>query len=183
MIRTIIAINDGELEKTVTNAFSNRGIQVRYHCHSGAEVIRAVKQMGGGVVICPFKLSDMTVNDLASALGNDALLLTLAKGKELSLIDRDEVFKLPVPVRLSELLGAVTMLMQMDDMRAAQLIPKRSKKSQDHVDEAKRLLMQHYDMTEPEAHRYLQTNSMKQGARMSDTAFFIIQKLKKESNE
>ncbi len=177
MIRTVLALGSSSLDNTVTEALTKRGIQVRYRCDSGAEIIRAVKTMGGGVIICPFKLSDMTANDLGRTLVNEAYILVLAKGTELSLVTADNLFKFSVPIRLSELMGAVTMLLQMDIMRQNESIPKRSETAQNQIDEAKSLIMQHYNMTEPEAHRYLQKASMKNGARMSDTAFFVIQKL------
>ena len=170
MIRTIIALNDEAQAQSMTQALVHRGITVRYRCQSGAEVLRAVKEMGGGVIICSFKLRDMTAKELADRLAGQALILVLAKGNTLALCDHNDLFTLAVPVRPSELIGAVNMLLQMDAMRAAQRIPKRSTSAQETINKAKKLLMRHHNMTEPEAHHYLQQHSMRAGVRMEDIA-------------
>lgn len=174
MIRTIIALNDEAQAQSMTQALVHRGITVRYRCQSGAEVLRAVKEMGGGVIICSFKLRDMTAKELADRLAGQALILVLAKGNTLELCDHDDLFTLAVPVRPSELIGAVNMLLQMDAMRAAQRIPKRSTSAQETINKAKKLLMRRHNMTEPEAHHYLQQHSMRAGVRMEDIAHDLL---------
>ena len=174
MIRTIIALPRGDLAKSVSQTLAHRGITVRYHCANGAEVIRAVKEMGGGVVICPFKLRDMTVLDLAERLEGLAYFLVLGKGSTLSLCDREDLFTMTVPIRASELAGAVAMLLQLDSRRAASTIPRRSDDAQALIDEAKALLMARKGLTEPQAHRYLQQRSMRAGARMEETARAVL---------
>lgn len=174
MIRTIIALNDEAQAQSMTQALVHRGITVRYRCQSGAEVLRAVKEMGGGVIICSFKLRDMTAKELADRLTGQALILVLAKGNTLALCDHDDLFTLAVPVRPSELIGAVNMLLQMDAMRAAQHIPKRSTSAQETINKAKKLLMRRHNMTEPEAHHYLQQHSMRAGVRMEDIAHDLL---------
>ena len=168
MIRTIIALNDDALAQSMTQALVHRGITVRYRCQTGAEVIRAVKEMGGGV---------MTVGEMADRLEGQALILVLAKGNTLALCDRDDLFTLSVPVRPSELIGAVNMLLQMDAMRAAQSIPKRSSSDREIIDKAKALLMKRHGITEPEAHHYLQQHSMRAGVRMEVIANDILRSI------
>lgn len=174
MIRTIIALNDEAQAQSMTQALVHRGITVRYRCQSGSEVLRAVKEMGGGVIICSFKLRDITAKELADRLAGQALILVLAKGNTLALCDHDDLFTLAVPVRPSELIGAVNMLLQMDAMRAAQRIPKRSTSAQETINKAKKLLMRRHNMTEPEAHHYLQQHSMRAGVRMEDIAHDLL---------
>jgi response regulator NasT len=48
------------------------------------------------------------------------------------------------------------------------------------VDEAKAVLMQKNNMTENEAHRYIQKNAMDSGRTMVDTATSILQIMYKE---
>ena len=48
MIRTIVALNDNALAENISQALVHRGIAVRYRCHTGAEVLRAVREMDGG---------------------------------------------------------------------------------------------------------------------------------------
>ena len=52
--------------------------------------------------------------------------------------------------------------------------PPRSDAEKKLIDDAKRLLMERNDMTEPEAFRYLQKTSMDTGRGMTDTAEMIL---------
>ncbi|MEE0434747.1 MAG: ANTAR domain-containing protein [Peptococcaceae bacterium] len=174
MNRTIIALRNDEHARTVTQALVHRGITVRQHCQNGAEVIRIIKEMGGGIIICSFKLRDMTACELADRLNGQAFLLVLAKGNQLSLCERDNIFTMPLPVRGAELIGAVTMLLQLDAHNTSRSVPKRNDIARLLVDKAKALLMQRYGMTEPEAHRFLQQRSMRTSTRMEDTARALL---------
>ena len=166
MIRTIVALNDDALAENISQALVHRGIAVRYRCHTGAEVLRAVHEMDGGVVICAAKLRDITAVELADRLDGQALLLVLC--------DREDLFTMNVPVRSSELIGAVTMLLQMDAMRAARTIPKRSDDAQSAIAEAKAQLIANRGMSEPEAHHYLQQRSMQSGVPMEIVARALL---------
>lgn len=177
MIRTIVALNDDTLAQSMVQALVHRGISVRYRCRSGAEVLRAVKDMGGGVIICSFKLRDMSAAELADRLDGRGLILVLAKGSQIALYDRDDLFTMTVPVRTSEFIGAVSMLLQMDAMRAAHTIPQRTDAARDLIEQAKALLMERHSLSEPEAHHYLQKRSMSAGARMEDIARDVLHEL------
>ena len=162
MIRTIVALNDDALAENISQALVHRGIAVRYRCHTGAEVLRAVHEMDGGVVICAAKLRDITAVELADRLDGQALLLVLVKSSQRALCDRED------------LIGAVTMLLQMDAMRAARTIPKRSDDAQSAIAEAKAQLIANRGMSEPEAHHYLQQRSMQSGVPMEIVARALL---------
>lgn len=174
MIRTIVALNDDALAENISQALVHRGIAVRYRCRTGAEVLRAVREMDGGVVICAAKLRDITAGELADRLDGQALLLVLVKTSQRALCDREDLFTMNVPVRSSELIGAVTMLLQMDAMRAARTIPKRSDDAQSAIAEAKAQLIANRGMSEPEAHHYLQQRSMQSGVPMEIVARALL---------
>lgn len=177
MIRTVIALGTGERADFICSALEQNGVEVRYRCRTGAEVIRSIRKMGGGVVLCPFKLPDMTADTLAANLNGMATLLVIAKPQNLELCEEEDLFKIPVPVRTSELVGSVNMLIQMDQMRAARVVPKRSEADQALIAQAKELLMDRNGLSEAAAHRYLQRRSMETCARMEETAKIIIQAL------
>lgn len=178
MIRTVIALGNSEHANTICSALEQSGVEVRYRCRTGAEAIRAIRKMGGGVVLCPFKLPDMTADTLASNLSGMATLLVIAKPQYLELCDEEDLFKIPVPVRMAELIGSVNMLIQMDRMRAAHAVPKRSAEAQELINQAKELLMERNGFSETAAHRYLQRRSMETCARMEETAKIVIEALR-----
>lgn len=177
MIRTVIALGTGERADSICSALEQSGVEVRYRCRTGAEVIRAIRKMGGGVVLCPFKLPDMTADTLASNLNGIATLLVLAKPQNLELCEEENLFKIPIPVRMAELIGSVNMLLQMDRMRAARAVPKRSEADQALIEQAKALLMERNGLAEAAAHRYLQRRSMETCVPMEETAKIVIEAL------
>ena len=67
----IIIVDDGSKDETPAKADE---WVARY-----PGIIRAVHQLGGGVVICGYRLLDMTVSELAENLSGQATLLVIAK--------------------------------------------------------------------------------------------------------
>lgn len=174
MIRTVIAVDNDTLGNVIGETFEKNGITVRYRCRTGAEAIRAIKKMGGGIVVCGYKFPDMTADQLAFDLKDTASLLVVAKPFQLDRCEDEDLFRLPVPVKTGELIGAVNMLIQMDKMRCAKAIPRRSPEDTALIQRAKALLMEKSNLPEDAAYRYLQRKSMETCAKLTDTAKLII---------
>lgn len=172
MIRTVTAFYRPDTLEAVCSMLERSGIPVRFRCRTGAEAIRAVKKMGGGVVICAYKLPDMTADELAFELRGEAMVLVVAKPAQLDLCEAADIFKIPAPVRTGELCGSVNMLLQLSEQRSR--IPRRSSEEAELVSRAKELLMSRNSMTEEEAHRFLQRRSMETSSKMADTARLIL---------
>lgn len=177
MIRTVVAIENEGLSKIVCDTLEKNSISVRHICRTGSEACRAIHKMGGGVVICSYKLLDTTASALADDLGDMASVLLIAKPPQLSYCDNPGVFKLPVPVKSGELIGSVNMLLQMDSMRASQSISKRSVDEERIILEAKQLLIKKNGVSEEYAHRYIQKRSMESCCKVSETARRIVEAL------
>lgn len=174
-IDRIIVAFDSETNRTrIRDMLENSGISVRKTCRSGAEVIRIIKKLGGGIVICSYKLGDMTASELAYNLHRMAMVLTIAPSSQMALCDNEDLFKLPAPVTRTDLLASVRMLVQMEDRYFRMMLPHRNEEEEELVKRAKELLITRNCMTEQEAHRFLQKKSMDTGSKMVDTARMII---------
>ena len=174
MVRTIVAFEREDTRSKIAQLLEKAGIGVRYCHQSGAEVIRSVRRMGGGVVVCGHRLSDMPVDRLAHELQGQACFLVLAKPTQLDLCEDPSLFKLPSPISAVELRGALNVLIQMDEMAAREMIPQRSEADRELIDRAKACLMEGRGLTEDQAHRYLQRESMKTGERLAATARRVL---------
>lgn len=175
MIRTVVAFEKDESRDKIADMLEKSGIQVRYRCRSGAEVLRAVKTMGSGVVICGHKLTDMAAEHLAHELHGQAKFLVLAKQSQLDMLENPDVFKLQIPISAGELRGSVNILIQLDEISARTQIPKRSDEEQELIRRAKELLMESRGFTEDQAHKYLQHRSMETGKKLAETARQILE--------
>ena len=174
MIRTVIAMADDQLRESVERILLRSGIEIRSSCRSGKEAIRAVRRMDGGIVICSARLTDMTADDLAGDLGDSALLLILSHPNESHLAKQDGLFRLHTPVRSGELIGCVRILLQLDEQRAAAQLPKRSNEDKAIIEKAKQMLMEKNEITEEEAHRFIQKRSMETSTPMQEVSEMIL---------
>lgn len=175
MIRTIVAFEKDESRDKIADMLERSGVTVRFRCRSGAEVLRAVKTMGSGVVICGHKLSDMPATELAHELHGQAKFLILAKQSQLELLDNPDIFKLPIPISAAELRGSVNILIQLNDISARAQMPQRTEEEQEIIRRAKEALMEGRGFTEAQAHKYLQKRSMETGIKLAETARAILE--------
>lgn len=174
MIRTIVAFEDERSLEKIAALLEKGGIPVRHRCRTGREIARAAKSMGGGVVVCGYKLPDATVDQLEHELTDFATFLVVAKPTQLAMCENENLFRLPSPVSSGELIGSVQMLIQMDQQRSRVTVPQRSEEEQELVTRAKQLLMSHNNMTEKQAHQFMQKKSMATASKMTEVAKMII---------
>ena len=125
-------------------------------------------------VVCGYKLGDQTAELLFDDLSLSCAMLVLASQNLLELMQNDDIFRLPTPVSRGDLAASVRMLLQIGRRLERYVRPRRSREEQSLIDQAKRLLMDRNDMTEEQAHRYLQKKSMDSGAKLVQTAQLVL---------
>ena len=144
-------------------------------CHSGDQVKRTVGKLRLDLVVCGFKLGDQSCESVYHDLPQRCAMLMVAPQTQLDLCESAGVFKLPTPVRRSELLASVRLLAQLTQARESPA--RRSQAERELVERAKTLLMARDGMTEEQAHRFLQKRSMDSGARLADTARLVLEEI------
>lgn len=174
----LIACPKSESANKLKSFFLGNGFSVYGLCESGQQVLRLAGQMTGGVIICTYRLGDMTACELADRLPVDFDVIVLLKPSQTLDGCWANVLSLPVTARKSELLACVEML-----TRTASLTEKkkkthepapRSDEENDTINRAKALLMSCYSMSENDAHRFIQKRSMDSGKKFSETARLIL---------
>ena len=145
-------------------------------CRSAAQVKRAVGKLRLDLVVCGFKLGEESCEAVYHDLPRRCVMLMVAPQAQLDLCEAAGIFKLPVPIRRSELLASVRLLIQMGQGRECPSA-QRSPEERELVERAKQILIQRGGMTEDQAHRFLQKRSMDSGARMADTARQVLEEL------
>lgn len=167
-------INDRHCRQ-VSQILQSAGIRARNCCKSGAEAIREIINMGGGIVICGSKLSDMTVQDLAYELKGRALLLVIAPPAQLEFFEPEDVVKLSPPVARSQLINAVDALKEEEERRFRETVLRRGPEDDALIDRAKAMMMARERISEQEAHKFLQQRSMSSGMRKTELARRILE--------
>ncbi|GFI60921.1 hypothetical protein IMSAG049_00070 [Clostridiales bacterium] len=148
------------------------GYVPRKLCKTGTEAIRMIRSMGGGVIVCGYKLADMTADDLAYDLNGLGMVLVVAKPPMLAMCESEGIYKIPTPIRKNDLLASVALLLELEERRPIRY--KSSCEDKSLINNAKLILMERCAMSEAEAHRFIQKKSMDLGIKMASMAGIII---------
>ena len=163
MDRIVVAFANEEARHRICRLLESDGWSPAASCGSGAEAIRTVRKLGSAIVVCGFKLRDITANDLAADLQGTALLMVVSSAVNLDFCEGDNLYKLPTPISRSDFFATLD-----------HAPPKRKEAEQELIRKAKELLMDTNRMTESEAHRFLQKRSMDAGMKLADMAQYIL---------
>lgn len=174
MDRIVVAFANEEAQRRILRLLESNGLAPAGCCFSGAEAIRLIRKMGSGVVVCGFKLRDMTANDLAASLRGTAALLVISSAVNLDYCEGENLYKLASPTSRSDFFASLDTLLQFESKHLRHPAPKRKEEEQKVIQRAKELLMDINRMTEAEAHRFLQKRSMDAGLKMVETAQMVI---------
>ncbi|MBQ7614341.1 MAG: ANTAR domain-containing protein [Butyrivibrio sp.] len=147
-------------------------------CSSGVQALSAMDDLGSGVVICGYRLSDMLYSELLEDLPPYFKMLMIAStDRAPSETENENFIYLSTPLQKSALFSTLNMMMegvQRLKKKAKERRMKRSDADKRIIEQAKALLMERHHMTEPEAHKYLQKCAMDSGTDLLETAEMII---------
>ena len=174
MDRIVVAFANEEAQRRILRLLASDGLEPAACCASGAEAIRTVRKLGSAIVICGFKLRDMTASDLAADLRGTAVLLVVSSAVNLDMCEGENLYKLATPAARSDFFATLDMLRRFEEKNLHHPPPKRKEADQKLIRTAKELLMDVNRMTESEAHRFLQKRSMDSGMKLVETAQYII---------
>lgn len=174
MERMVVAFASEEAQRRIVRMLESNGICPAGCCFSGAEVIRTIRKLGSGLVICGFKLRDITANELAASLRGIGVLLVVSSAANLDFCGGENLYKLPTPAARSDFFASLEMLRRLEETQLRHPPPRRKEAEQSLIRRAKELLMDVNRMTEAEAHRFLQKRSMDTGRKLAETAQLII---------
>ena len=177
MTRIIVAFPKAENGKNIKNVLVRNGYQVVCVCTNGAQVIQEANGLQDGIVVCTHKLSDMIYQELVECLPPEFDTIVISTKDQWVENGTPGIVGLAVPLKIHELLSTVEMVsynLERKRRKRRQAPRKRTKEEQELVDRAKAILMERNQMTEDEAHRYLQKTSMDNGTSFTETAQMIL---------
>ena len=163
----IIAYPSKDVALKLRSLLEGEGFHVPYVCATGSSVLSIAHSMREGVVVCASILSDMGAGTLAENLPVGFDVVALSKnGREEYL---GNLISLPLPVHRDEFLQTVSILVS---TRSA--FTQRTKNDSEIISDAKLILMNRQEISESQAHKYLQKESMRTGKKLVDLAKEII---------
>ena len=174
METVIVAFGGEKTCHRIREILENAGAASCLLCHSAAEVKRLVHKQHISTVISGFKFPDDSAEGLFEDLPPSCAMLLLAVQSQLDLCGNEDIFKLASPVSKGDLIASVRMLIQMSHRLERFVRPRRTQEEKALIDQAKAVLMDRHGMTEEQAHRFLQKQSMDSGAKLLDTARLVL---------
>ncbi|MFV0363354.1 MAG: ANTAR domain-containing response regulator [Suipraeoptans sp.] len=177
MFGIIVVFPNKDNATGIRNLLVRQGIEVKGVCTTGAEALRQAALLDDGIIICGYKMSDMIFSELREYLSDKIEMLLVASRDKWSSGTADGIMGLTMPIKAYELISTVNMMMDTIDVRRRKAKKEKKVRNDEEkklINEAKALLMERNNMTEEEAHRYLQKGSMNTGKGLVYTAKTIL---------
>jgi len=177
VVNIIIAFPRPEECTGIKNILARYGYRSVYACNTGAQAISQAEDYENGIIICGYKLQDMVYSNLREDLPTGFDMLLMASQKFINECSGNDIVCLAMPLKPDDFINTVNMMADEQEYRRrrAKKAPKvRNEKDTQVIAEAKEMLMVRNHMTEEEAHRYIQKNSMDSGNSLVETARMIL---------
>ncbi len=177
MLSIIIAFPKIEDAMSIKNALTRNGYEVNAACTTGAQVIGIANELDDGIVICGYRFPDMHYSELNNYLPKGFEMLLIASAMKLEECTDNNIVCLSMPIKMQDLLNTLQMMTYNYSKRKKKDKDKprpRSEADKAIIMKAKLVLMERNNMTEEEAHRYIQKNSMDSGTNMVEMAEMIL---------
>lgn len=176
---SIVAANSNpEYAKKIAAVLRSSGLYVGAVCTTGAQVMDFTsKHYHGGIVVCSEKLRDMAAVNLPRMVGSAYDFLFLVSSQLASIYKSMEQTTLMLPVNRMDLISTVNMFLDLADYTSLTIKKKLATENLDEkqlIKNAKDLLMKRNNLTEPQAHRFIQKKSMDTGKKMVEAALIIL---------
>lgn len=176
MSSIIVVFPKKEIATNIRNILVRNGFDVIGVGDNRSTGGQLADNLDDGIVVCGYKMKDMLYNELRDYLPSTIEMLLIASPEKCS--DRTPgVISLSMPFKVFDLMNTIEMMAQSIGRRRKKRraeLKNRNPEQQALVKEAKSLLMERNNMTEEEAHRYLQKCSMESGVNMVETAQMVL---------
>ena len=177
MTNIIVAFPKQETARSLKKILLQNGFHVDAVCLTGSQSLQSANELGGGIVICGYRFVDMMYTELHDYLPPQFEMLLVASPANCGERDTENIVCLSTPLKVHELVQTVEMMDYTITRRKKKQKDKpkqRSEEEKELITEAKALLMERNNMTEEEAHRYIQKRSMDNGTGLTETAQMIL---------
>lgn len=181
MVNIIVALPKIEDARGIRSILNKNGFNVTAVCTTGAQALAQLDDWNDGIIICGYKLTDMMYSRLHECLPDGFDMLLMASGRVMLDCLDNNIVCLSMPFKVHDLVNTVSMMSQailQRRKRARQQPRVRDDKEKALIKRAKQLLMERNNMSEEEAHRYIQKCSMDSGTNMVETAQMVLTMMK-----
>ena len=170
MTGLIVVFPNEDNATNIRNLLARGGMDVIGVCTTGAQAMHYADTVDDGIVVCGYRMKDMMYTQLREYLPESFEMLLVASQDKWSSGDVEGIVGLSTPIKVYDLLQS----MDRRRKKRRKELKNRDPKQQETIRKAKELLMTRNNMSEEEAHRYLQKSSMDSGTNMVETAEMVL---------
>ncbi len=177
MYSIIVGFPKYEDANGIKNVISRNGFSVSEPCTTGAQIVSMANDLDEGIVVCGYRFSDMHYSELNNYLPKGFEMLLIASPEKLEYCRDNNIVCLPMPIKTHDLMNTIQMMSYQYQRRKKKEREKPKERTEEEkalIRKAKLLLMDRNNMTEEEAHRYLQKNSMDSGTNLVEMAEMVL---------
>jgi len=161
----------------IKNLLLRSGFNVTEPCTLGSQVISLANDLDEGIVVCGYRFSDMHFSELNNYLPKGFEMLLVASPEKLEYCQNNNIICLQMPIKPHDLLNTVQMMSFQYQKRKKKDRDRPKERTQEEITlikNAKMVLMDRNNMTEEEAHRYLQKTSMDSGTNLVEMSEMVL---------
>ncbi|HKL80581.1 MAG TPA: ANTAR domain-containing protein [Mobilitalea sp.] len=161
----------------IRNVIARSGYNVTEACTLGSQVISLANDLDEGIIVCGYSFSDMHYSELNNYLPKGFEMLLVASPEKLEYCQDNNIVCLQMPIKTHDLTNTLQMMTYRYQKRKKKDRDKPKSRSEEDrlvIKKAKLVLMERNNMTEEEAHRYLQKNSMDSGTNLVEMSEMVL---------
>ena len=177
MFSVIVGFPKLEDANSIKNVLIRNGYNVSEACTLGSQVISLANDLDEGIIVCGYRFSDMHFSELYNYLPKGFEMLLVASPEKLEYCQDNNIVCLQMPIKTLDLLNTVQMMSYQYQRRKKKDKEKPKSRSEEEIaliKKAKMILVDRNNMTEEEAHRYLQKTSMDSGTNLVEMSEMVL---------
>jgi len=190
MKNIILAFTDETVTQKLRTILASNGMTPSNTATSISQILVISKTIKGpGIVVCQAKLSDGSFKTLSEKISPDYQIVVLAHGRPEIPFGSNNITTLTLPLKKQDLIDTIKLFIPREDKSFASLEaatqkpkekqPEKKKRTPEEIkliEDAKALLMNRNNLTEEQAHRFLQKKSMDNGTKLTETAMIVLER-------
>ena len=180
MLSIIIVFPKLEDANNIKSLLLRNGFEVNAVCTTGAQAIGIANELDGGIVISGYRMSDMLFREINGYLPRGFEMLLIASAARLSEVEGGGIQAVSMPLKARDLVSTLqTMVRSYMQRKKREKAKSQARSEEDRaiIEKAKLILVQRNNISEEEAHHYIQKNSMDSGTNLVEMAEMIISML------
>ncbi len=174
MVNIVVAFPKKEDIDTIKNILVRKGYNVIATATTGARAIQLVSYLNEAILISSYSFPDMHYLQIRQSLDCNINMILITRANQVLEIPDENTLLLVLPLKVHALLESINIISVNLERIKKKKKNFKNEKDKKLIEKAKDILMDRNNMTEEQAHRYLQKTSMNKSISMVELSLMIL---------